>query len=34
MTGRGMKAKLIGSAIGGGLSGGLSYYLQTRKKGC
>jgi hypothetical protein len=30
MTGRGMKTKLLGAAVGGGLSGGLSYYLQTR----
>lgn len=30
MTGQGAKAKLIGAGIGGALSGGLSYYLQTR----
>lgn len=31
MSGKGAKAKIIGAGIGAGLSGGLSYYLQTRK---
>lgn len=31
MTGQGIKAKLIGAGLAGGLGGGLSYYLQTRK---
>lgn len=32
MTGKGVKAKIIGTAVGAGLSGGLSYYLQTKDR--
>lgn len=32
MTGKGAKAKLIGTAVGAGLAGGLNYYLQTKDR--
>jgi len=32
IAGKGLKAKVIGTALGTGLTGGLSYYLQTRDR--